>query len=121
MSTPMNGETESECLEKDITRHDEKVKILIQQHQQELDKFNSIRAGMIRKLINLQEKEKTFMGLCIAGKETPDSIDDYVDKWHSGSSHLGLVEFLGMTNQEYGEWVKKGDPVLEQIINDRKQ
>ena len=57
MSTPMNGETEVECLQKDIDRHDEKVKRIVLVHEQEMLKWNSTRSGMINKLLRLKEGE----------------------------------------------------------------
>ncbi len=52
----------------------------------------------------------------IDGKCQLDDIDDYVDKWHQYDNSIPLYLYLGMTHQEYGEWVK--DPtMLVRIIN----
>lgn len=65
-----------------------------------------------------------FLARCVRGEVKPSAIDDYIDEWHRGSSGKGLYEFLGMTKQEYFEWVKD-DKALKRIIqqhqNERAQ
>lgn len=34
------------------------------------------------------------------------NIDDLIDQWHNGDSELSLHEYLGMTVEEYEEWMK---------------
>lgn len=50
-------------------------------------------------------KEQYLSGLCDIGH-----IDDCVEAWHSAPENgVGLVEYLGLTEQEYAEWLKNGD------------
>ena len=66
---------------------------------------------------------KTFIEKCVDGEETPDNVDDYVDLWHGSICEtLGipiLYEYLGMTREEYGIWIKNADYINE-IIKERK-
>jgi len=67
----------------------------------------------------LMSEQRNFISLALAGKVTPDQIDDYVGKWHDSSSDLALHEYLGLTREEYGLWL--GDPdQLSSIIANRK-
>jgi hypothetical protein len=61
--------------------------------------------------------DQDFISLCIAGKARPQQIDNFVEQWHKGA--LGrdkeLAESLGMSAQEYAQWVR--DPAaLDGII-----
>ena len=69
---------------------------------------------------------KTFMDLAVAGEfENPVvAIDDFVDEWHNrpdDGETIGesLHLFLGMTWQEYGEWVSHPKN-LSKIIERRR-
>ena len=47
-----------------------------------------------------------FFELLKQGKVRPEEIDDYIDQWQD--EYTGddtLEEFLGMTSQQYNEWV----------------
>ena len=59
--------------------------------------------------------KETFMDSVISGKVSMSAIDDYVDNWHDGNSNLELHEFLGLTHDEYTQWVEKPGS-LEDII-----
>ena len=37
--------------------------------------------------------------------KTEKEIDDLVDQWHDGDYKVTLSEFLGMTNEEYSQWL----------------
>lgn len=63
----------------------------------------------------MSEAKKTFIQLCIDGEVLPQEVDDFVDRWHEGTSELELHEFLGMTWDEYSAWVQRSD-VLPRII-----
>lgn len=39
---------------------------------------------------------------------TEENIDDLLNEWHKGDSKLGLLEFLGLTFEEYAHWVENG-------------
>lgn len=36
-------------------------------------------------------------------------IDDLVDEWHQSDGNMTLAEFLGLTHEEYKNWVKTGE------------
>lgn len=46
-----------------------------------------------------------FLEACVAGEEIPDKVDDWIERWHTGGSDKELHEWLGMTWEEYGNWV----------------
>jgi len=52
---------------------------------------------------------RTFLGRCVAGEIAPDALDEEIDtavaEWHESSSETALNRFLGMTEEEYGNWV----------------
>jgi hypothetical protein len=52
--------------------------------------------------------EKTFIDKCVDGEALPSDIDDYIDKWHHKDNKKPVYEFLGMSWEEYREWVKDG-------------
>lgn len=60
---------------------------------------------------------KGFIQLCIEDKARPEQINDWIDKWHEPlvAIPLSLHTYLGMTWEEYGQWVQ--DPsTLSAII-----
>lgn len=61
----------------------------------------------------------TFLDLCLGGECSPDEIDDYVDRWHTGESALPLDEFLGFRPEEYALWVEM-PTALEWILQSRR-
>jgi len=36
---------------------------------------------------------------------TSEAVDDYVDRWHEGSSPLSLARFLGFSDAEHERWM----------------
>ncbi len=66
--------------------------------------------------------EKTFVAACLAGEALLDSIDDYIEYWHTHETGSDLHEFLGMTPYEYAQWLKSGeDIVLRDILEAREE
>ena len=64
--------------------------------------------------------DKSFIDSCLTGDALLDDIEDYIEYWHENDSDLELNEFLGMTPDEYAEWIKTGeDMVLRDIIEAR--
>lgn len=64
----------------------------------------------------------TFIELCLAGRESPDAIDDHVESWHEapdGDVPISLGDFLGMTADEYAYWAGTAD--IEGVLRDRRQ
>jgi hypothetical protein len=67
-------------------------------------------------------KIKSFIQLCIEGKAKPESIEDWVDEWHDLDVNIPmpLHEYLGMTWEEYGQWVQNPS-TLSAIIEAHKE
>ncbi|GAB3460061.1 hypothetical protein GCM10027321_19060 [Massilia terrae] len=61
--------------------------------------------------------KRSFISLCVAGLAKPDEIDDYVERWHAGQAGKGqeLSEYLGMSQQEYSDWVLNSGALLQII------
>ena len=57
---------------------------------------------------------------CITNKCKVNQIDEYVHNWHDGDSKLSLIEFLGMTKEEYSLYIESYQN-LNQIIFERKK
>lgn len=64
--------------------------------------------------------KQDFISLCVASQAAVGDIDDYVERWHKGQAGKGmqLAEFLGMTAEEYAQWVLDPDQ-LPRIIHSR--
>ena len=62
-----------------------------------------------------------FIQDCITNKCKVDQIDEYVHNWHEGDSELSLVEYLGMTEEEYSYYIKNSNNLNEIIFNRKKQ
>jgi hypothetical protein len=63
--------------------------------------------------------QTTFLDLCVRGKAGPDEIDDFIDRWHEAPEGRELHEYLGMTEEEYGNWLRQPD-ALANIIKARQ-
>jgi len=64
--------------------------------------------------------ETTFLDLCLAGRVTPDKVDDFVDRWHETPGGRELHDYLGMTTEEYSPWLRVPD-ALPYIIAARRE
>ena len=62
----------------------------------------------------------TFMELCVQGKISADSIDDFVDRWHEGNDDVPLNVYLGMSEMEYNFWVLN-PCTLDGLIENRRR
>ena len=60
--------------------------------------------------------EKTFAEAFRAGEVDCDHINDYIEYWHKHDTGNGLQEFLGMTKDEFVNWVKTDDYMLYAIL-----
>ena len=49
----------------------------------------------------------TFVQACLRGDASLEDIDDWIDRWHDGTSSESLPVFLGMTENEYSLWVQQ--------------
>ena len=57
---------------------------------------------------------------CLQANITLD-IDDYVTHWHISDSGVSLSDFLGITRQEYYEWVKQDDNIHKIVAKYRTE
>jgi hypothetical protein len=48
----------------------------------------------------------TFYEKYKTGQINIDAIDDYTNEWHSDESNLKIHEFLGLTREQYANWVR---------------
>ena len=46
-----------------------------------------------------------FIDACLAGMTTPEAIDGWIEVWHRGDVGCELREALGMTVEEYANWM----------------
>jgi hypothetical protein len=62
----------------------------------------------------------SFIDACASGAARAEAIDDEVEAWHNGASGLPLHAYLGMTQDEYDEWL--ADPTaLSRFIESRRR
>jgi len=55
-----------------------------------------------------------FYRLFQNGKISANKINDYINEWHEGTSEETLYEYLGLTREQYVEWVRRS------IVHERK-
>ncbi|MGV7211187.1 hypothetical protein ACLB1G_25405 [Oxalobacteraceae bacterium A2-2] len=67
-------------------------------------------------------EKPTFLQLCLANAARPDSIDDFVGRWHDGlaGQPLSLQAFLGLDNEEYEIWMRDAH-AIHGIVEARRQ
>jgi DNA-binding transcriptional ArsR family regulator len=73
----------------------------------------------IKKLTETPPKQGTFAALYFEGRASADEIDDFVDDWHEGGTGMSLHDFLGLSREDYAQWVEQPDS-LETALNERK-
>lgn len=49
----------------------------------------------------------SFIDACLAGEAILDEIDDYIERWHHDTTSPSVLEYLGMSQQEYQLWVER--------------
>ena len=59
---------------------------------------------------------KNFIQDVINGTTDINSINDYIEKWHTGTSKKTLHKFLGMSRNQYCAWVEDAN-ILSIIID----
>lgn len=63
---------------------------------------------------------KTFIEQCIEDISVADKINDFIDDWHDcADSDKSISEYLGLTSQEYFDWIAS-KATVESILEDRK-
>ena len=66
-------------------------------------------------------KSKTFIEMCVRGERAPADIDAFVEAWHMATGEeRSLRESLGLTAQEYADWVSDPES-LSAAIERRNQ
>lgn len=60
----------------------------------------------------------SYVGHLVDGRD-PGDIDDWVERWHTSDTGMQLHEYLGMTWEEYGNWVA-APAALEHIVAVRR-
>lgn len=60
----------------------------------------------------------TFKEMFQSGQCSIAVIDEWVDLWHKGSFDQPLKEFLGLTDEEYQNWLVGGDTALAHQLNE---
>lgn len=61
-----------------------------------------------------------FIEDCLAGSTRPGDIDEYIDRWHEGASPLPLRTYLGLSLDEYAQWLETPE-ALPTILDARRQ
>ena len=61
----------------------------------------------------------TFTEACIAGRADPAQIDEWIEKWHTQPTDLELHEYLGLSLDEYGRWLRTPACLAELIETKR--
>jgi hypothetical protein len=62
---------------------------------------------------------KTFIEKCICGEELISKINNYVADWHNSDNKQLLSEYLGMTDDEFFQFIKSENNLVN-IIESRK-
>lgn len=73
------------------------------------------------KLLKKEDKRMNFKERYLSGLCEFDSIENDVESWHKGEENgVGLVEYLGMTEQEYGAWLRDGDEAVKKLLDTQR-
>lgn len=62
----------------------------------------------------------TFVQRYLDGKASPEDIDDDIGLWHEGENNGELHDFLGLSIEEYAEWLMHPSK-LRHILEKRRQ
>ena len=66
----------------------------------------------------------TFIEDAVKGKAIAKDIEKYIDMWHELPENIDFYEFMGLTEDEYGDYLTtpgvEGYQVVENIINKNK-
>lgn len=61
-----------------------------------------------------QTKPMSFYQLFQNGEISFNKINHYINEWHEGTSNEALYEYLGLTREQYVQWVRRS------IVHERK-
>ena len=62
-----------------------------------------------------------FVTDCLSGKAKPEDLDDYLSAWHASDSALPAIDYLGLTWEEYGQWLMDSKAIVGIIESKRRQ
>lgn len=57
----------------------------------------------------MSDQAKRFVALAVSEQTAPDTIDDFIDRWHANPEGLPLHEYLGFDRDEYAAWLHDPD------------
>lgn len=64
-----------------------------------------------------EDRRMNFKERFLAGLSGFEALDGYVKAWHSApEDDVGLPQYLGLTDEEYGFYLREGDAALEQEL-----
>jgi len=63
-----------------------------------------------------------FIDDCLSGVAFAKNVEDYIEYWHTHQTGKPLHDYLGMTEDEYGQWLRTGaDKYLWSLIDSRRR
>jgi hypothetical protein len=62
--------------------------------------------------------KETFAEQFRQGKVTSDQIDDFIETWHNSEEDISLIDFLGITEDQYARWIEGAE--LEDLFMEKK-
>lgn len=69
----------------------------------------------------MSSEDVNFIEDVIAGQATSENFNNYIDQWHQADTDKTLPQWLGITNEEYFEFLSaepgKVRETIENIIN----
>lgn len=61
----------------------------------------------------------SFIDDVVAGRASEADVDDYIDYWHTHQTGNELREYIGLSDEEYGMWLRN-DSLLAAFIDQRR-
>jgi hypothetical protein len=65
-------------------------------------------------------KSKTFIEMCVNSERTDDDVDSFVEAWHTSGDKRSLRESLGLSAEEYADWVARPESIAT-IVDARRR
>lgn len=63
--------------------------------------------------------ENSFVQKCLRGEADLFELDNYIEYWHTHEVGMNLMDYLGLTPEEYSAWGTGSDSVLRDILRCR--
>lgn len=65
---------------------------------------------------------KSFVDSYLCGEAALDDVDDFIDFWHDNYlDGKSLIEYLGLTNEEYFDWIESERSLYDILSHKRNQ